>query len=98
MARGHAAKLSGARFVVLNSGLARMQRAIGQFMLDLHTREHSYTEVAPPLLVRSDVMRGTGQLPKFKNDQFPTIKQADFLERSKIALGRAFGRRSSKDV
>jgi seryl-tRNA synthetase len=93
-----AAKLSGARFVVLNSGLARMQRAIGQFMLDLHTREHSYTEVAPPLLVRSDVMRGTGQLPKFKNDQFPTIKQADFLERSKIALGRAFGRRSSKDV
>jgi seryl-tRNA synthetase len=67
-----AAKLSGARFVVLKKGLARLERAIGQFMLDLHTNEHGYTEVNPPLLVRDDVMFGTGQLPKFENDQFPT--------------------------
>jgi seryl-tRNA synthetase len=65
-----AAKLSGARFVVLKKGLARLERAIGQFMLDLHTNEHGYTEVNPPLLVRDHVMFGTGQLPKFSNDQF----------------------------
>jgi seryl-tRNA synthetase len=65
-----AAKLSGARFVVLKKGLARLERAIGQFMLDLHTNEHGYTEINPPLLVRDDVMFGTGQLPKFSNDQF----------------------------
>ena len=67
-----AAKLSGSRFVVLKKGLARLERAIGQFMLDLHTREHGYTEVNPPLLVRDDVMFGTGQLPKFEKDQFST--------------------------
>src|SRR5262249_27612692 len=72
-----AAKLSGARFVVLKSGLARMERAIGQFMLDLHTRDHGYTEVAPPLLVRNEVMRGTGQLPKFAYDQFLASRVAD---------------------
>src|ERR1700710_482329 len=65
-----AAKLYGARFVVLKKGLARLERAIGQFMLDLHTNKHGYTEVNPPLLVRDDVMFGTGQLPKFSNDQF----------------------------
>jgi seryl-tRNA synthetase len=65
-----AAKLSGARFVVLKKGLARLERAIGQFMLDLHTNEHGYTEINPPLLVRTDVMFGTGQLPKFENDQY----------------------------
>jgi len=65
-----AAKLSGARFVVLMKGLARLERAIGQFMLDLHTNEHGYTEVNPPLLVRDNVMFGTGQLPKFRDDQF----------------------------
>jgi seryl-tRNA synthetase len=65
-----AAKLSGARFVVLKKGLARLDRAIGQFMLDLHTNEHGYTEVNPPLLVRDHVMFGTGQLPKFADDQF----------------------------
>jgi seryl-tRNA synthetase len=68
-----AAKLSGARFVVLTGGLARLERALGQFMLDLHTSEHGYTEVNPPLLVRDDVMFGTAQLPKFEKDQFPTI-------------------------
>jgi seryl-tRNA synthetase len=65
-----AAKLSGARFVVLKKGVARLERAIGQFMLDLHTNEHGYTEINPPLLVRDDVMFGTGQLPKFEDDQF----------------------------
>jgi seryl-tRNA synthetase len=65
-----AAKLSGARFVVLKNGLARLERALGQFMLDVHTGEHGYTEVNPPLLVRDDVMFGTAQLPKFADDQF----------------------------
>jgi seryl-tRNA synthetase len=65
-----AAKLSGARFVVLTGGLARLERALGQFMLDLHTQEHGYTEVNPPVLVRDDAMFGTAQLPKFREDQF----------------------------
>ncbi len=65
-----AAKLSGARFVVLSGGLARLERALGQFMLNLHTTEHGYTEVQPPLLVRDEAMFGTTQLPKFENDQF----------------------------
>ncbi|XUM20943.1 serine--tRNA ligase [Bradyrhizobium oligotrophicum S58] len=69
-----AAKLSGARFVVLKKGLARLERALGQFMLDLHTTEHGYTEINPPLLVRNDVMFGTGQLPKFEDDQFWAVK------------------------
>jgi seryl-tRNA synthetase len=69
-----AAKLSGSRFVVLKKGLARLERAIGQFMLDLHTNEHGYTEISPPLLVRNDAMFGTGQLPKFEDDQFWAIK------------------------
>jgi seryl-tRNA synthetase len=69
-----AAKLSGARFVVLKKGVARLERAIGQFMLDLHTNEHGYAEINPPLLVRDDVMFGTGQLPKFEDDQFWAIK------------------------
>jgi seryl-tRNA synthetase len=69
-----AAKLSGARFVVLTKDLARLERAIGQFMLDVHTNEHGYTEVNPPLLVRNEVMFGTGQLPKFEDDQFWAVK------------------------
>ena len=65
-----AAKLSGARFVVLKGALARLERALAQFMLDLHTSEHGYTEINPPLLVRDDTMFGTAQLPKFEDDQF----------------------------
>ncbi len=65
-----AAKLSGARFTVLSGQLARLERALGQFMLDLHTQEHGYTEVQPPLLVRDDPLFGTGQLPKFTEDLF----------------------------
>ena len=76
-----AAKLSGARFVVLKKGLARLERALGQFMLDLHTGEHGYTEVAPPLLVQDEVMFGTAQLPKFAFDQFMTARNlVEFLD------------------
>jgi seryl-tRNA synthetase len=81
-----AAKLSGARFVVLKKGLARMERALGQFMLDLHTTEHGYTEVAPPLLVRDDVMFGTAQLPKMEDDQFFAISgELMNLQRENVA-------------
>jgi seryl-tRNA synthetase len=79
-----AAKLSGARFVVLKSGLARMERALGQFMLDLHTKEHGYIEVNPPLIVRDDVMFGTAQLPKFSEDQFRV--QTEELQRKHAYL------------
>jgi len=81
-----AAKLSGARFVVLKKGLARLERAIGQFMLDVHTNEHGYSEINPPLLVRNDVMFGTGQLPKFEDDQFWAIK-GELLARPGADLG-----------
>jgi len=75
-----AAKLSGARFVVLKNGLARLERALGQFMLDVHTQEHGYTEVNPPLLVRDDVMFGTTQLPKFADDQFLATRTITRME------------------
>ncbi len=65
-----AARLSGARFVVLKGGLARLHRALAQFMLDLHTREHGYEECYVPYLVGPDALIGTGQLPKFADDQF----------------------------
>ena len=65
-----AAKISGARFTVLKSGLARLERALGQFMIDLHTTEHGYTEVQPPLLVRDEPLFGTNQLPKFEEELF----------------------------
>lgn len=67
-----AAKLAGSRFVILRGKIARLERALAQFMLDTHTDHHGYTEVAPPLLVRDEVMYGTGQLPKFADDQFHT--------------------------
>jgi seryl-tRNA synthetase len=69
-----ATKLSGSRFVVLKGGLARLERALGQLMLDVHTGEHGYTEINPPLLVLDDVMFGTAQLPKFKDDQFAAVQ------------------------
>jgi seryl-tRNA synthetase len=70
-----AAKLSGSRFVVLQKGLARLERALGQFMLDLHTTEHGYAEVNPPILVKDEAMFGTAQLPKFRDDQFAASHQ-----------------------
>jgi seryl-tRNA synthetase len=71
------AKLSGARFAVMQGGVARLHRALAQFMLDVHTREHGYTEVYVPYLVNADSMFGTGQLPKFEEDLFATYKNAD---------------------
>ncbi len=77
-----AAKLSGARFVVLKQGLARLERALGQFMLDVHTSAHGYAEVAPPLMVYDDVMFGTAQLPKFADDQFISLSKRELLSHS----------------
>ncbi len=68
-----AAKMSGARFTILSGPLARLERAIGNFMLDLHTGTFGYTEVSPPLLVKDEIMYGTAQLPKFIDDQFCAI-------------------------
>jgi seryl-tRNA synthetase len=69
---GRAAKLAGSRFTVLSGALARLERALGQFMLDRHTHANGYTEVVPPLLVNDATMYGTGQLPKFADDLFRT--------------------------
>jgi seryl-tRNA synthetase len=73
-----AAKISGARFVVMTGPLARLQRALIQFMLDTHTGEHGYTEAYVPYLVKSNALIGTGQLPKFEEDQFKTIDESPF--------------------
>ncbi|GLK75852.1 serine--tRNA ligase [Methylopila jiangsuensis] len=83
-----AARMSGARFAVLKGQVARLERALASFMLDLHTTEHGYTEIAPPLLVRDEAMFGTAQLPKFKDDQFQTgrgFSNEEFYEAVKIA-------------
>jgi seryl-tRNA synthetase len=86
-----AAKLSGARFVVLKGALARLERALEQFMLDLHTGEHGYTEISPPVLVRDAAMFGTAQLPKFEDDQFWAIggELSDEAQASAAELIRA---------
>jgi seryl-tRNA synthetase len=88
-----AAKLSGARFVVNKGPLARLERALGAFMLDLHTGEHGYMEVNPPILVKDDTMFGTAQLPKFRDDQFIS---ADMQTRSTL-LRDAIGDFSKED-
>jgi len=81
-----AGKLSGARFVVLYGELARLERALAQFMLDIHTREFSYREVSPPLLVRDETMFGTGQLPKFAEDQFRTTVGLWLIPTAEVSL------------
>ncbi|HET6160533.1 MAG TPA: serine--tRNA ligase [Dongiaceae bacterium] len=81
-----AAKLSGTRFVVLKGMLARLERAIAQFMLDLHTEELGYTEVSPPFLVRDTALFGTGQLPKFAEDQFRTEQGLWLIPTSEVPL------------
>ncbi|ADL01932.1 serine--tRNA ligase [Brevundimonas subvibrioides] len=83
-----AARMSGARFAVLKGGLARLERAIGQFMLDLQTTEHGYLEVNPPYLVKDDAMFGTGQLPKFWEDlfQMPLEQRAEIERTLKAAF------------
>ncbi len=81
-----AAKMSGARFTILKGGLARLERAIGQFMLDLQTTENGYTEVNPPLLVRDEAMYGTGQLPKFAEDLFHTEDDRWLIPTAEVPL------------
>jgi seryl-tRNA synthetase len=84
-----AAKMSGARFVVLKGQLARLERALAQFMLDLHTDVHGYTEVNPPLLVRDEAMFGTAQLPKFRDDQFATSIMGEYAHDENEIYGKA---------
>ena len=81
-----AAKLSGSRFTILSGGLARLERALGQFMLDIHTNQHGYTEVQPPLLVRDDAMFGTGQLPKFGEDLYRTTADHWLIPTAEVSL------------
>lgn len=81
-----AAKLSGSRFTVLTSRLARLERALGQFMIDLHTSEHGYTEVSSPLMVRDEAMFGTGQLPKFSEDLFKTTDGRWLIPTAEVTL------------
>jgi seryl-tRNA synthetase len=81
-----AARMSGARFVVLRRELARMERALGQYMLDLQTQEHGYTEVSPPLLVRSEAVFGVGQLPKFAEDLFRTTDDRWLISTAEVSL------------
>jgi seryl-tRNA synthetase len=81
-----AAKLSGARFTVLRGALARLERALGQWMLDLHTEEHGYTEVSPPLLVNNAAVYGVGQLPKFADDMFRTTDGRFLIPTAEVPL------------
>ncbi len=81
-----AAELSGSRFVVLKQGIARLERALGQFMLDMHTNEHGYMEVSPPLLVRDEALYGTGQLPKFAEDLFQTTDGKWLIPTAEVPL------------
>ena len=81
-----AAKMSGARFVVLSGALARMERALGQFMLDLHTGEFGYTEISPPVLVRDGALFGTGQLPKYGDDLFRTTGDHWLIPTAEVPL------------
>jgi seryl-tRNA synthetase len=78
--------VSGARFAYLRQGIARLSRALGQFMLDLHTSEFGYQEVAPPLLVRDEAMFGTGQLPKFADDLFRTTDGRWLISTAEVSL------------
>ncbi|MBX5453788.1 MAG: serine--tRNA ligase [Acidobacteriia bacterium] len=81
-----AAQLSGSRFVILRGTLALMERALGQFMLDLHTREHGYEEVSVPLLVNKAALYGTGQLPKFEADLFVTTDDRWLIPTAEVPL------------
>ena len=81
-----AAKLSGSRFVVLSGALARLERALAAFMLDMHTTEFGYTEISPPLLVRKDVAFGTGNLPKFEDDLFRTTDDRWLIPTAEMPL------------
>jgi seryl-tRNA synthetase len=79
-------KLSGARFVAMRGQMARLERALAHFMLDLHVAEHGYSEVRPPLLVRDEAMFGTGQLPKFSDDLFQTSEGRWLIPTAEVPL------------
>jgi seryl-tRNA synthetase len=81
-----AAKMSGARFVILKGHLAKLERALAQFMLNSHTINFGYTEVSPPLLVKSHALFGTGQLPKFQDDQFQTTSEYYLIPTAEVSL------------
>ena len=81
-----AAKIAGSRFTILKGQLAKLERALGQFMIDMHTQEHGYTEVHAPLLVRDDAMYGTGQLPKFSEDLFRTTDGRWLIPTAEVSL------------
>jgi seryl-tRNA synthetase len=81
-----AARMSGSRFVVLRRELARLERALGQFMLDIQTREHGYNEISPPLLVRDEAVFGVGQLPKFAEDLFRTTDGRWLISTAEVSL------------
>ncbi|WHO79718.1 serine--tRNA ligase [Rhizobium leguminosarum] len=81
-----AAKLSGSRFTVLTGPLAKLERALGQFMIDLHTSEHGYTEVSSPLMVRDEAVYGTAQLPKFADDLFRTTDGRWLIPTAEVTL------------
>ncbi|OSQ37782.1 serine--tRNA ligase [Thalassospira mesophila] len=81
-----AAKLSGSRFVILRGQLARLERALAQFMIDLHVNEHGYEETTTPMLVKDDAMFGTGQLPKFAEDSFKTTNDMWLIPTSEVTL------------
>lgn len=98
-----AAKMSGARFAVLKGQLARLERAVGQFMLDMQTDQHGYLEVNPPLLVRDEAMFGTGQLPKFEEDLFQSSLRFDsvgakFLDDAKRSFAQGLSDLESDEL
>ena len=90
-----AAKISGSRFTILKGGLARLERALGQFMLNLHVDEHGYEEVVPPLIVRDAAMYGTGQLPKFGEDLFISASMAGRTEQTAETIRTYFNEKDA---
>lgn len=86
-----AGRLSGSRFVVLKGNLAALERALGQFMINLHTGEHGYLEISPPLLVRDEALFGTNQLPKFEEDQFKTTDGLWLIPTAEVPLTNLAG-------
>ena len=81
-----ASKISGSRFVILKSALAKLERALSNFMLDLHTKEHGYQEISTPHLVKKEALLGTGQLPKFEEDLFSTSNNKWLIPTAEVTL------------
>src|SRR3546814_13087333 len=90
-------KLAGARFTLLRGPVARLYRALGQFMLTSLARDHGYEQVVPPLLVRDEVAFGTGQLPKFADDLFRTTDGRWLLPTAEVSLPNKIGRASFRE-